>query len=685
MALGAGSWQYAAFISYRHVEPDRTWALWLHRALESYRTPRVLVREHRALARVGRVFRDEDELPASADLSREIDQALEQSRFLIVVCSPRTPESRWVDQEIHRFRQLGRPDHILALLVEGEPEDAFPLSLRQIRPDAVSKRGDSLTFLEEIEPLAADVRTARYGSRRAAKRIASLRLLATILGCRFDDLRQRENERQRRRILTIACALTMVILLLTALTFYAFKQRGLAEQRLNDVLRLSDAKQVRDLIDEVDDLWPLQPERGPAMSSWVERARTVLHARRQHESALGRIQSQNHSLRRDTPAGKLAGEELDWQNSVLTEILGGLDRIENPNAPDKGLLAQVIRRYELVTSLKHRSLEEPAEQWARTISVIGDTAHNPVYRGLHIPPQLGLVPLGQDPDSHLFEFAHLNSGTIPARDPSSGKLILADDFAIVLVLIPPTTFLMGAQHSNPGEPNFDPASQADEAPVHPVTLSAFFISKYECTQSQWASLTGGEHPAQYKAGQIVQGRPLTMRNPVEQVSWYECELWARRYGLALPTEAQWECACRAGTDTPWSTGREVARLSSAANIADAYLASHGGPLNWKYTLEVNDGYGVHAPVGSFQPNAFGLQDMMGNVYEWCWDIYAPYSAEAERDPTGPPHIDQNAVRVGRGGSWSDSAEGARSSPRTRDSPGTRNDSLGFRPARPVWP
>src|SRR4051812_6322427 len=85
--------RYDAFISYRHLEPDRRWAKWLHRALETYRVPRRLVVQQGAAPRIGRIFRDEEELPASADLSQEITRALRQSRFLIVVCSPRAPQS----------------------------------------------------------------------------------------------------------------------------------------------------------------------------------------------------------------------------------------------------------------------------------------------------------------------------------------------------------------------------------------------------------------------------------------------------------------------------------------------------------------------------------------------------------------------------------------------------------------
>lgn len=88
--------EYAAFISYRHVDPDRRWAKWLHTQLETYRIPKQLIADSTS-KRLGRVFRDEEELAASAQLSQEIDRALEQSRFLIVICSPRTPDSEWVN------------------------------------------------------------------------------------------------------------------------------------------------------------------------------------------------------------------------------------------------------------------------------------------------------------------------------------------------------------------------------------------------------------------------------------------------------------------------------------------------------------------------------------------------------------------------------------------------------------
>ena len=251
--------RYAAFISYRHVEPDRQWAQWLHSALETYRVPKALARERGIPRRLGRVFRDEEELSASSDLSDSIEQALGQSRFLIVVCSPRTPGSQWVNREVERFRELGRGDRILALLIEGEPAESFPRALREIRSGAVDAAGVRDERIEEIEPLAADVRTAashtgsagyaaqgghvlaRAGGRRSrghARRSARLRLLATLLGVRFDDLRQREQERRTRRFAYAAAGVAVVALAMAALAVLAVlqrneahRQRGLAEQR----------------------------------------------------------------------------------------------------------------------------------------------------------------------------------------------------------------------------------------------------------------------------------------------------------------------------------------------------------------------------------------------------------------------------------------------------------------------
>lgn len=207
------TYRYGAFISYRHTDPDRQWAKWLHTKLETYRVPRRLV----ALgvpARLGRVFRDEEELPASADLTQRIDAALAEARLLVVICSPRTPGSRWVNEEVKRFQALGRADRLLALLIEGEPGQSFPPALL------------------DLEPLAADARPLEGESRRAVKKTALLKLLAGVLGLPYDDLRRREEERARWRLTLLAGSATLLALTFLGLSLFAWQQWQRAETEL---------------------------------------------------------------------------------------------------------------------------------------------------------------------------------------------------------------------------------------------------------------------------------------------------------------------------------------------------------------------------------------------------------------------------------------------------------------------
>ena len=208
-----GPYIYDAFISYRHVERDQKWASWLIEALERYRIPKAL-RDKGYPARLGKIFRDEDETLASADLSDQLKEALEQSRFLIVICSAFTPRFRWVQREIEIFNELGRGDRVLALLTEGEPADAFPTPLLEHYHDTQVPDGSLQTVREEREPLAADVRPRKGWSQRRVKRFALLRLVACILGVAFDDLRRRDRERQRRWLLAWSAIAAIVCLLM---------------------------------------------------------------------------------------------------------------------------------------------------------------------------------------------------------------------------------------------------------------------------------------------------------------------------------------------------------------------------------------------------------------------------------------------------------------------------------------
>jgi len=237
----------------------------------------------------------------------------------------------------------------------------------------------------------------------------------------------------------------------------------------------------------------------------------------------------------------------------------------------------------------------------------------------------------------------------------------------VLVLIPGGTYKMGAQRKNPEEDNYDPHAQDEESPVREVTIPPFFLSKHECTQAQWRVLTTGTGPGEHRA-EDPNGEALRLvdRNPVSMVTWTECMHWLPRNRLVLPTESQWEYACRAGTSSPWSVGSDLARLRDSANVADAKRAA-GAPTRRRIVQ-----------VGGYPPNAFGLHDMHGNVNEWCRNnFYSRGFAGRNAALRDTP--------VFRGGSYTRSAIDARSAFRTRFPPESRAVDLGARPARPVIP
>jgi len=197
--------RYKAFISYSHS--DDRWASWLQRALERYRVPKRLVgrdADHgRVPDRLRPVFRDREDLSSASDLSSRIKQELAASEALIVVCSPAAAASRWVQEEIRYFRELGRTDRILALVVDGDPgADAGGGSCF---PPALVESADG----QRREPLAADAR--RYAD---GKHLALLKIVAGILGVRLDELRRRDAQRrlQRRAINTVVAVLLAVVI-----------------------------------------------------------------------------------------------------------------------------------------------------------------------------------------------------------------------------------------------------------------------------------------------------------------------------------------------------------------------------------------------------------------------------------------------------------------------------------------
>jgi formylglycine-generating enzyme required for sulfatase activity len=255
----------------------------------------------------------------------------------------------------------------------------------------------------------------------------------------------------------------------------------------------------------------------------------------------------------------------------------------------------------------------------------------------------------------------LGSGTVTRNSVVFIGPLPPTNPALNMVSVPPGTFQMGSTAYQSQFPQ--------EAPVRQATLSyLFWIGKYEVTQSEYQAVVGS-NPSYFV------NAPNAQQRPVEQVSWNSAVAYCQAltvneqaagrvpagYQYRLPTEAEWEYCCRAGATTEWHTGTSL--TTSQANF-QGVLASGA------YT------YGQSAAVGSYAPNAFGLHDMHGNVWEWCLDSYATYAPGSVTDP----FVTGGANRVIRGGSWVSvlSAIFCRSAYRGAFSPVSAGNSFGFR-------
>ncbi|MBV9489322.1 MAG: formylglycine-generating enzyme family protein [Verrucomicrobia bacterium] len=284
---------------------------------------------------------------------------------------------------------------------------------------------------------------------------------------------------------------------------------------------------------------------------------------------------------------------------------------------------------------------------------------------------------------------------VPAAGASVQKLTAARAAAIArpgqsftngegqpMIWCPPTGpggFLMGSPKSEKGHYNYETQHKV-------VLTTGFWLGKYEVTQAEWTAVMGS-NPSTYASSGL--------KAPVENVSWFEAVDFCRRltdrerargtlppgFEYALPTEAQWEYACRAGTKTAYSFGDDPAELSKYGNFND----KSGGFPGADTTQD--DGYKFTAPVGSYLPNAWGFHDMHGNVWEWCQDAIDPQNAAYAPDDATDPVRSKGSDRVDRGGSWVSAARDCRSAARDGNQPSFRSSALGLRPAvvpsRPV--
>jgi sulfatase modifying factor 1 len=236
------------------------------------------------------------------------------------------------------------------------------------------------------------------------------------------------------------------------------------------------------------------------------------------------------------------------------------------------------------------------------------------------------------------------------KDPPKN---FTNSIGMKFVWIRPGSFIMGS-------PKEEKQRQENET-QHKVTLTkGFYMGVYTVTQEQYETVMG-ENPSYYKHEKNL---------PVERVSWDDCQEFIKKLRdkdkktYRLPTEAEWEYSCRAGTKTPFHFGEMISTDQANYNGDFTYGDGKKGVYRKKTT-----------PVGGFPANAWGLHDMHGNVWQWCEDWYADYPQKDVVDPQGP---DKGDHRVLRGGSWYHIPEHCRSASRNRIVPGLRNNYFGLR-------
>ena len=271
-----------------------------------------------------------------------------------------------------------------------------------------------------------------------------------------------------------------------------------------------------------------------------------------------------------------------------------------------------------------------------------------------------------DPSAETSQTESVQQSVTPSDEPkstvgdSSGKQLVENSIGMKFVLIPKGTFLMRSPPDAKG-------SSYDER-QHEVTLTRdFYLGVYEVTQAQYKKVMG-KNPSYFTSEYGRVGRDVDSANhPVDRVCYDDCVEFCRRLSALpeeqaagrryrLPTEAEWEYACRAGAKTAFSFGNDAADLG-----LHAWYKSNSNKM-------------THA-VGGKKPNAFGLYDMHGNVFEWCSDWYAGYSSGRLTDPRGP---ETGSSRVLRGGSWYNAPDVVRCAFRYYDAPDFRNYLNGFR-------
>lgn len=447
-----------------------------------------------------------------------------------------------------------------------------------------------------------------------------------------------------------------------------------AATRGKQLARLSDGARLERLYAQADALWPLEPNVTSVeeLERWLDSARDLFSRLDGHRRTMSDLERQASDDSGAAGSGDLdgVGFEREWQIQEISTLVAGIEALESNLFEVDGLTLDhgwsiprriaVSREREVEFAeggVYHRAwLDALPKILAQRADLDGDGVEELVYPGLELEIQMGLVPLGPDPDSKLWEFAHLASGAVARR--VDGRLVMVPEMGVVLVLVPGGTFDMGSQNADADGGNYvDPGDLGPyEGPVHSVKVDPFFLSKFEMTQTQWARISGGISPFARKPPGLTEDEAAML--PIQSVTWTRCEVITSRLGLCFPTEEQWEYAARGGSDRARWTDSDFASMEQCENILDQ--SKPGGlllPGSAGTIAPFSNGFKGLAPVGSFFANPFGLHDVLGNVTEWTGSH--PWAYEEDLAP--PPRLDQ--IYVARGGNFRCGPEIARAASR----------------------
>ena len=383
-AIGNTKYKYRAFVSYSHV--DTKWADRIHRFLETYRVPKHLVGRPTSRGPIPRrlnpVFRDRDELPSATNLGAAIDEALADSACLIVICSPDAARSRWVNEEIRKFKLLGGSDRIFSLIVSGEPfapaqpgkdvQECLPEALRfELGPDGQVSNVPA-------EPIAADARRDKDGPQNAR-----LKLIAGMLGVGFDDLRQREQHRRQRRMAIVTAASLTGMIVAFVLATMAWMARAEAErQRVRAEAEAETSRQTTSFLVELFNVADPSESRGDEYTAHeildrgaerIERdlaGQTAIQATLME--TLGTVYTGLGSVRRATPMLRQAvARRRSLHANLHEDVAGSLNKLGNAlKLSDEYEEAERVLRESL--EIRRRVLGEDHPDVAQSLNDLGD-------------------------------------------------------------------------------------------------------------------------------------------------------------------------------------------------------------------------------------------------------------------------------------------------------------------------